>query len=61
MCVSPEEVFQLTVQVSNEGATCDDLSMAVVKGQSSITHVLPIYTLGSCGDANHLSILHIRT
>lgn len=31
VCVSPEEVFQLTVQVSEEGTACDDLSMAVVK------------------------------
>lgn len=57
----PEEILQLGVQVPNEGPTSDNLSMAVVECQTSVTHVFAINTLSSCGHTDDLSLLHICT
>lgn len=56
----PEEELQLRVQVADERAACDDLSVAVVQRQAAVTHVLAVYALGPCGDADYLGLLHVR-
>lgn len=60
-CDSPEEMFQLGVQVPDERATGHDLSMAVVEGQTSVAHVFAIDALCPRGHADDFSLLHVGT
>lgn len=56
---SPKEELQLHVQVSDEGAAGDDLSVAVIKRQATVTHVLAVDALCSRGDTDDLGLFYI--
>lgn len=58
---SPEEMFQLGVQVPDERATGHNLGMAVVEGQSPVAHVFTVDALCPRGDADDFSLLHVTT
>ena len=52
-------MLQLCVQVPNERAASDDLSVAIVERQAAVAHVLAVYTLCPRGDADHLGFLDV--
>lgn len=55
----PEEELQLSVEVSDEGASGDYLGVTVIERQAAVTHVLTVDALGSRGDTYDLCFLHI--
>lgn len=55
----PEEELQLSVEVPDERASGDYLSVAVIECQAAVAHVLTVDAFGSRGDTNDLCFLHI--
>lgn len=57
---SPEEKLQLAVEVPDERAPGDYLSVAVVERQAAVAHVLTVDAFGSGGDTDDLRFLYVR-
>lgn len=52
-------MLQLHVEIPDQGATSNDFSVTIVERQATVAHILAVYTLGSRGDADDLSVLDI--